>query len=276
VARILGLHGVWNLGYYLRGGMSESVATGAISRAWTAALTVGTTARADLRVCYYSHILNRGTAQSRDDVTLLEPGAQDLLIAWADLLNGGDRVAQGVRTVRARAAADWMTLRLPRATRAAVLAFCRELHIFQTAGVRRTRVMRAVADALAEHRPQVLVAHSLGSVVAYETLWNDPGLRVECLVTLGSPLAMPGVVFERLRPAPVDGLGARPPGVGRWINLADIGDFVAVPPRLSDRFAGIEKDVELSLGEWRLHAVRGYLAASEARAVLAEYMEPVA
>jgi hypothetical protein len=57
-----------------------------------------------------------------------------------------------------------------------------------------------VAEVVRTHRPRVLLARSLGSVVAYEALRGDPGLRVEPFVTLGSPLAMHAVVFERLRP----------------------------------------------------------------------------
>ncbi|MBB6547170.1 hypothetical protein [Nonomuraea rubra] len=61
------------------------------------------------------------------------------------------------------------------------------------------------------------MAHSLGSVVVYEVLWAHPDLRVNRLVTLGSPLGMPGVVFDRLDPAPGQ-RGSRPPGVSEWVN----------------------------------------------------------
>jgi hypothetical protein len=272
VARILGIHGIWNMGYYTSNDMSESAATEAISRAWSAALTSGRGTQADLCVCYYAHHLNRGIAQSRDDPDLLEPGAQDLLIAWVDLLNGAEQVAQGTRTVRARAAADWLSMRFPQPTRLLVVAFCRELHTYQVSGSRRENVMRTLRSAIIKHRPDVLVAHSLGSVVAYETLWSEPTLSIDCLMTLGSPLGMPGVVFERLRPVPAGGRGSRPAGVGRWINIADIGDIVAVPPRLSERFTGVDKDVELTLGEWSFHAVRDYLSAPQVRNVLQDFL----
>jgi hypothetical protein len=276
VTRILGIHGIRNIHYYTRSGMSESAATDAISRAWSVALTTGLNAYADLRVCYYAHHLNRGIAQSRDDPDLLETGAQDLLIAWMNLLNGGEQVAQGNRTTKARAAADWISLRVPYPIRLLVLASCREMHTYQVSHNRRESIIESLRSAIIEHRPEVLVAHSLGSVVAYETLWHDPSLELDCLVTLGSPLGMPGVVFERLRPAPADGRGARPPGVRRWVNIADVGDIVAVPPRLSTLFAGVETDVELTLGGWSFHGIRDYLSAPEVRAVLQEFLEPKA
>ncbi len=67
---------------------------------------------------------------------------------------------------------------------------------------------------------QVVVGHSLGSVVAYEALHaldasdtiegpeDEPGHRVRALVTLGSPLGIPNLIFDRLQPAP-DGPTAR-------------------------------------------------------------------
>ena len=53
-------------------------------------------------------------------------------------------------------------------------------------GPRTARARQTVADAIDRHRPEVVVAHSLGSVVTYETLWAHPGPDVELLVTLGA------------------------------------------------------------------------------------------
>ena len=54
----------------------------------------------------------------------------------------------------------------------------------------------------------MLVGHSLGSVVAYEALCANPEWPVRMLVTLGSPLGIPNLIFDRLEPAPLpDGHG---------------------------------------------------------------------
>jgi hypothetical protein len=83
---------------------------------------------------------------------------------------------------------------------------------------------------------------------------------------------MPGVVYDRLQPDPVIIGGARPPGVRRWINMADVGDIVAVPRGgLSSSFDGIELDVEVAIDDWDFHRVRNYLACDELRAVLADF-----
>lgn len=86
----------------------------------------------------------------------------------------------------------------------------------------RKRVLAALGDDT-----RVVVAHSLGSVVAYEALCSAPGHRVRALVTLGSPLGL-RMIFDRLSPAP-DPLGAWPGGDGlAWTNVVDHGDVVAL------------------------------------------------
>ncbi|MFD0684433.1 serine peptidase [Actinomadura fibrosa] len=273
MTRILGIHGIWNIRYYLENRRSAPAAADAVSRAWRDALTGTRDRPVDLRVCYYSHHLYRGTLQAPDAPELLEPREQELLIAWAALLRGEQAGtepsdAQGTRTVRVRAAADWIAKRFPAGTRSAVLAFCREVNTYQTRPPRRQRAIDAVRAAIDHHRPDVLVAHSLGSVLAYEALYTMPDVRLPFLLTLGSPLGLRGVVFEQLRPAPAGDRGARPPGVERWVNVADVGDVVAIPPKLSRRFAGIEEDVELTLGSWEFHAVKTYLRTPEVRSLL--------
>ena len=78
-----------------------------------------------------------------------------------------------------------------------------------------------------------IVAHSWGSVVAYEGLreLEDQGLTsplVRNLFTVGSALSI-GAVQRRLRPANRD--GRRPSNVRRWVNLDARGDVVGGPLR---------------------------------------------
>ena len=91
---------------------------------------------------------------------------------------------------------------------------------------------------------------------------------------MGSPLGMPGVIFEKLRPAPTDGLGAKPPGVTRWVNIADPGDFVAVPRHLHRLFQGITSDLEASIGVLQFHKAAAYLASPAVSGLLAAYLDP--
>jgi hypothetical protein len=99
----------------------------------------------------------------------------------------------------------------------------------------RAGVQERVASAVTSDT-RVIVGHSLGSVIAYEALMANPNWPVRALVTIGSPLGVPRLVFDRLRPAPHDGSGAWPPGIASWSNIADSGDIVALVKRLGPLF----------------------------------------
>jgi len=82
----------------------------------------------------------------------------------------------------------------------------------------------------------LLLGHSLGSVVAYETLWElthveRSGGEVSLLVTFGSPL---GTHFVQRAVKGVHELGAAryPHNIRRWVNMTARGDTTALHPRL--------------------------------------------
>jgi pimeloyl-ACP methyl ester carboxylesterase len=104
---------------------------------------------------------------------------------------------------------------------------------------------------------RVIVAHSLGTVVAWSALVHRPDWPVHTLVTLGSPLGSP-MVFDRLDPAPVDGVGAWPGSVEHWVNVAAVGDRAAAVARLADRFGDGVEDRRVDNGH-RAHAPEPYL-----------------
>lgn len=120
---------------------------------------------------------------------------------------------------------------------------------------------------------KVVVAHSLGSVVAYEALCAHPDWGVETLVTLGSPLGIRNIIFDRLTPRPNfqygELRGAWPGAVGRWTNVSDRFDFVALVPRLHRCFGGELVDVQITNGT-SLHDVTRYLTAKETGAAIAD------
>ncbi|GAA3686093.1 hypothetical protein GCM10023081_24340 [Arthrobacter ginkgonis] len=100
--------------------------------------------------------------------------------------------------------------------------------------VRDQAMARAAKEIQADTR--VLIGHSLGSVVAYELLATGRYPQVGLLLTAGSPLGIPNVVFDKLLPAPVNGKGSWPGAVARWVNLADRHDVVALVKRLAPLF----------------------------------------
>ncbi|WP_086705758.1 hypothetical protein, partial [Streptomyces antimycoticus] len=93
----------------------------------------------------------------------------------------------------------------------AIVANLREVEAYTSWSNRRELVRERVAEVIRRERPAVVVAHSLGSFVTYETLHAFPELEVELLVTVGSPLRVPSLT-RRLDPALRGGRGSRPSG----------------------------------------------------------------
>ncbi|TQJ87029.1 hypothetical protein FBY22_5862 [Streptomyces sp. SLBN-31] len=121
----------------------------------------------------------------------------------------------------------------------------------------RDAVQQRVAAAVTA-RTRVIVGHSLGSVVAYDALCANPGWPVRALLTLGSPLGIRNLVYERL-PRP----GAWPGPVEAWTNIADTGDVVALVKDLRPLF-GDRVVCHLVHNGSRAHDVTRYLDTPEA------------
>ncbi len=146
---------------------------------------------------------------------------------------------------------------------------------FHEPGIRQAARARLV-DAIGPDT-RVVLAHSLGTVVAYEALCSLPDAQTRGLdlITLGSPLGVPELIFDRLDPEPQELLGHRfgaSPGVARWSNLSAPGDAVALVKSL-DRplFDHDVHDVSVDNGRLREnpHAVAAYLSTeATARAVI--------
>lgn len=146
-----------------------------------------------------------------------------------------------------------------------------EAYFFEgSAGPIRQRV-REVLDA--SDGPAVIVAHSLGSIVAYDVLSDPPGTPrdVPLFVTLGSPLGI-DAVKELVHQPP-----AVPPGVAAWLNAADPFDIVAADPELRDDYGGSSqiRDLAILNRAWFPHDLAGYLRAPEVRDAVAQVFSAV-
>ena len=102
---------------------------------------------------------------------------------------------------------------------------------------------------------QVVVAHSLGTVVAFEYLRQHPGRHLSLLLTLGSPLGLN--VIRRLMPDAGYGADFLPPNLTTWVNVHDPRDPVACAGDLSMRWPGIRDEVVDNGDE--AHSVERYL-----------------
>lgn len=137
------------------------------------------------------------------------------------------------------------------------------------------RIRARIAQAV-DGRPAVVVAHSLGTVVALETLHETPS-PTPLLVTLGSPIALRTVVRPRLVPQPP----SVPACVARWHNHWDRDDVIAARPLLEDdllasptgvlpRTRRVDSD-----GFW-VHGAETYLAHPDVAGPVAEALQDLA
>lgn len=125
----------------------------------------------------------------------------------------------------------------------------------------RSEIRGRILDTI-EADTAIVVAHSLGSVVAYEALCNEPDTPVTTLVTVGSPLGIRSLVFDRLIPSPKNNRGSWPGNLLHWTNIADQGDIVALAKTLAPLFGTGVCDVGVHNGA-RAHDIRPYLTARE-------------
>jgi len=108
------------------------------------------------------------------------------------------------------------------------------------AGRVRNRVKAEIRRTYEEHDAVCLIGHSMGSVVAYESLWeltHQDGrlVPIDLFLTLGSPLGMKYVQKQLLGLR--DGSRRYPAGIGTWVNISAVGDLISVDQRVSDDFA---------------------------------------
>ena len=279
MATIVGVHGIGKYRYFQAAG-SASGAAEAMRAKWDRYLHAGLSGGVPYtgqeyvsEVAYYSHLLRAETpsAASRD-LRKMDPASQLVLAGWMKQFGGAGALAGETLTGLIHRFAEWLLLRLgPNAKRFAE-DFCPEVAAYLAGAdaVARVRARDAVADVIRRNRPKVVIAHSLGSVVAYEALWAHPDLSVELLITLGSPLAMRGVVFERLQPLPKAGRGRCPKGVRTWVNIADKDDIAAIPGALKSCFDGVTHDEKVNIDWADFHTVRNYLGCGAVN----EHLEP--
>ena len=115
--------------------------------------------------------------------------------------------------------------------------------------------------------PVTIVAHSLGTIVAYTALrdfqLDRPGVKVPLLITVGSPLGA-HQVKARIGPP-----WAVPGNVADWSNYYDKGDPVTLGRALARDFAVGISDHVVNNQTTNGHSIEGYLDEAQIVAKLA-------
>jgi hypothetical protein len=158
------------------------------------------------------------------------------------------------------------------------------------ATVARAMVAAALQTAWSKNQRVLLIGHSFGSVIAYDTLWELSRRqacphKVDLFLSMGSPLAM-RYIRARLKGADEVGEQRYPANIKRWLNLAAIGEVTALDRKMSNYFGemvalnllqSIDDDLEL-INQFRgpnglnVHKCYGYMASEEVGHVLRDWV----
>lgn len=136
--------------------------------------------------------------------------------------------------------------------------------------------------------PILLMGHSMGSIIAYDSLWelshsHDGSVAVDVLLTMGSPLGQ-RMIQDEIKGHELEGVGRYPTNVRRWKNLAAVGDLTAIDPWLADDFSEmitldlvdeIEDEELLNYfrlnGDLNVHSEYGYLVNEKTALIVADW-----
>lgn len=117
----------------------------------------------------------------------------------------------------------------------------------------RELLKSVLRDKLQNGERVMIIGHSMGSVIAYDSLWELSRLesltgKIDCFLTIGSPLGM-NYVQARLCGHDRKGAERYPDTLRHWINLSAEGDVVALDRNFHDDFGamidyGLIDDIE--------------------------------
>lgn len=155
--------------------------------------------------------------------------------------------------------------------------FLADVHDFLYDKDLRAQMEQTLLDRLAAGGgPFVVVAHSQGTMIAYDVLrrLNRAQFQVPLFVTIGSPLGLDEVQDELRRWSGAAGKLLFPPCVDKWVNVAERLDPVALDNDISDDFTGaIENHSGLLVNKdapFHPHSATGYLRNGTVRTVVRE------
>jgi hypothetical protein len=153
--------------------------------------------------------------------------------------------------------------------------------------VRRMLKVPLLAASGGQH-PVLLIGHSMGSVIAYDALWelshsHGNPVNIDLFLTMGSPLGQ-RFMQRRINGHDRSGADRYPRNIRRWKNLTAIGDLTAIDPWLANDFGEM---LELGLvesiddeeifnffrlnGELNVHAEYGYLSNEKTALTIAKW-----
>jgi hypothetical protein len=246
-----------------------------LKRQWDQAL-FGRDVGADSRMAYWAPLLHPQPLPDPEFDEVEQPAPDESLEAPAAAAS--PELAEYARGMRYEAEAivageqleDAATeaLPLPRAFRTRIFeqlvkVTFEDVHAYFFRGYAE-RMRAVVRSALAGiDEPFVVVAHSLGTIIAYDVLREEAsrGLKIPLFVTVGSPLGVREMQDLVAQPLEV------PAGVGAWLNASDFRDVVALDHSIRPEYQPAERCTDLIVqnDSPNHHGIREYLAAAAVR-----------
>lgn len=154
-------------------------------------------------------------------------------------------------------------------------------------------MVETLTAALDRNDQVAIVAHSLGSMITYDTLWNLSwesqfvnywDKKVDLFLTLGSPLA-DGTVRGHLRGQQASEERRYPKNIKRWVNIAAEDDYISHDRTMANDFRKMERlnliesiedraiyNLAVRDGESNPHHSGGYLIHPTTTQILADWI----
>lgn len=152
----------------------------------------------------------------------------------------------------------------------------------------RADLREKLLAAEAARRPVLLIGHSLGSVIAWDTLWalsRRDGRETGCslFMTLGSPLGN-RIIQRGLLGHDREGAERYPDNIGAWVNVVAIGELTALDRRMRNDYSemqalGLTESIEdydvynhyREHGRLLVHSEYGYLVNAITAGLVADW-----
>jgi hypothetical protein len=153
--------------------------------------------------------------------------------------------------------------------------FVRDVSLYLTNTGFRSQVAERVAHTIQQQNQEVaIIAHSLGTVVAYDVLSRMPDVKVSHFVSIGSPLGL-----KSIRKVITAGLTELfPPNLKSWTNIYNRKDMVSAVRELAGLYPSLDNrsivDSDIGEGNWAdAHSIEVYLQSKVAAKTIKKLLE---